>query len=231
MMKKSMLHTMCLMVILTVSPAMFAEAAQVHQIGWQDLIPETQAFDDPFEALTEEQLSALGRIARVRYLLTMDKIDSSSPDLQDAELLEQKLSAAGVDVNGLLAKRDEIRALREARSQAVVDELDGQRIRMPGYVLPLEFEGTQVIEFLLVPFVGACIHVPPPPPNQIIHVKVDQKDGYSVKSMYEPVWVNGVISVKSMVKDLFLVDGTTGIDIGYTMSANRIEPYKEESQQ
>ena len=45
---------------------------------------------------------------------------------------------------------------------------------MPGYLLPLEFSGKLVSEFLLVPWVGACIHTPPPPPNQIVHVKTDK---------------------------------------------------------
>ena len=45
--------------------------------------------------------------------------------------------------------------------------------------------------------------------------------------MYEPVWVSGEISVKSMVKDLYLVDGSTGVNIGYTMQASQIEPYKK----
>jgi hypothetical protein len=93
--------------------------------------------------------------------------------------------------------------------------------------LPLEISDTQVTEFLLVPYIGACIHVPSPPPNQIIHVRTPQRKGYRSESLFEPVWVTGVISAKSMVKDLFLVDGSAGIDIGYTMQANRIEPYDE----
>ena len=47
-----------------------------------------------------------------------------------------------------------------------------------------------------------------------------------MKDLYDPVWVTGVISVQSMVKDLYLVDGSAGIDIGYTMQANQIEPYE-----
>jgi hypothetical protein len=215
------------MLIFTVIPAMFAEAAQVRQIGWQDLIPAIQAFDEPFEELTEEQVKALILIALVRALLDMDKIDSSSPKFQDAKLAEQKLSEAGVDVDGLLAKWGEIRKLREARTQAVVEELDGQRIRMPGYVLPLEFEGTHVIEFLLVPSVGACIHVPPPPPNQIVHVRVDK--GMKDWGMFYPVWVTGEMSVQSSTQSLFLVDGSTDINIGYSMqsSAKDVKPYQQ----
>jgi hypothetical protein len=45
--------------------------------------------------------------------------------------------------------------------------------------------------------------------------------------MYEPVWVSGEIFAKSMVKNLYLVDGSSGVDIGYSMQANQIEPYKE----
>ena len=52
--------------------------------------------------------------------------------------------------------------------------LDGKRVHIGGYVVPLDFEATTVKEFLLVPFVGACIHVPPPPANQIVYVKVEQ---------------------------------------------------------
>jgi hypothetical protein len=110
---------------------------------------------------------------------------------------------------------------------AIVEELNGQRIRIPGYLLPLEMSDTKVKEFLLVPYIGACIHVPPPPPNQIVHVNIVQNEGYRVKTMYEPVWVSGEISVKSMVKDLYLVDGSAGVDIGYSMQATHIEPYKE----
>jgi hypothetical protein len=90
----------------------------------------------------------------------------------------------------------------------------------------LEFSREKITEFLLVPYVGACIHVPPPPPNQIVHVKTAEKKGYVMKDMYDPVWITGVISAQSMVKDLYLVDGSAGIDIGYTMKANHIEPYE-----
>ena len=55
-------------------------------------------------------------------------------------------------------------------ANAVVDDLDGRYVLLPGYVVPLEFSDSRIIEFLLVPWVGACIHKPPPPANQIVHV-------------------------------------------------------------
>jgi hypothetical protein len=155
---------------------------------------------------------------------TLDSLPPRGKDTEDLyreidEAIPQ-LKEAGKDITELMAKREQLRT-------AIVEELSGQRIRIPGYLLPLEMSDTKVKEFLLVPYIGACIHVPPPPPNQIVHVKIVQKEGYSVKTMYEPVWVSGEISVKSMVKDLYLVDGSTGVNIGYTMQANRIEPYKK----
>ena len=57
-------------------------------------------------------------------------------------------------------------------------------------------------------------------------IKLFSEKGYSSKSLYEPVWVTGVITAKSMVKDLYLSDGSAGVNIGYTMQAKRIEPYK-----
>lgn len=225
-MKTTML-TLCMVLMLIGGLMVSADANQLRQILWQDLIPETQAFDDPFEALTQDQLEDLSFVARVRQLLALNKIDTSSTDAQEAKALEQHLSEAGVDIDGLLAKRAEIRELRRARAESVVEELDGQRIRMPGYVLPLEFEGTQVIEFLLVPFVGACIHTPPPPPNQIVHVRVDK--GIKDWGIFHPVWISGEMSVQGSTQSLYLVDGSDDINVGYSMitSARDVEPYQQ----
>jgi hypothetical protein len=131
-----------------------------------------------------------------------------------------QLKEAGIDINELMTKRKILQT-------SIVEELNGQRVSIPGYLLPLEVSATKVTEFLLVPYVGACIHVPPPPPNQIVYVKIGQNKSYKSKSLYEPVWVTGIISAKSMVKDLYLVDGSAGVDIGYSMQATHIEPYKK----
>ena len=108
--------------------------------------------------------------------------------------------------------------LDAARQAPVVSELDGQRVRLPGFVIPLDFEGTDTSEFLLVPFFGACIHVPPPPSNQIVYVKTTL--GYPLDELFDPVWVTGVISTLGHLNDIG--------DAGYTMQATRIEPYSWE---
>jgi hypothetical protein len=100
---------------------------------------------------------------------------------------------------------------------AVVPELDGQRVRIGGYVVALDFDATKIKEFLLVPFVGACIHVPPPPPNQIIYVKAT--DGFEVSGQFDPVYVTGTIKTSRQFTGLAAT--------GYTMDAEKVELRKE----
>ncbi|MBI4724502.1 MAG: DUF3299 domain-containing protein, partial [Rhodomicrobium sp.] len=100
---------------------------------------------------------------------------------------------------------------------AVVKELDGKRVRIGGYVVPLDFDAANVKEFLLVPFVGACIHVPPPPPNQIIYVKAAK--GFGVEGSFDPVWVTGTIKTASQYTGL--------AETGYSIDAEKVESRKE----
>jgi uncharacterized protein len=95
----------------------------------------------------------------------------------------------------------------------VVQSLDGKRVHIGGYIVPLDFEATRVKEFLLVPFVGACIHVPPPPANQIVYVKAEQ--GFDVKGSFDPVWVTGTLNV---------TPAFTGLaEAGYSLTAEKVE--------
>lgn len=86
-------------------------------------------------------------------------------------------------------------------STKVMPEMDGQAIRIPGFVVPLEFDDEQVItEFFLVPYFGACIHTPPPPPNQIIYVNAPQ--GLTLEYLSDPFWISGTISTKLVENDM-----------------------------
>ena len=107
-------------------------------------------------------------------------------------------------------------AYREAvRSAPVVGELDGRQVRLPGFVVPLDFQEMETSEFLLVPYFGACIHVPPPPSNQIVYVRTVA--GYPLEELFDPVWVTGVIRTQAHLNEIG--------DAGYTMQATIIEPY------
>jgi len=89
----------------------------------------------------------------------------------------------------------------------VVATLDGQRVRLPGFVVALEGDERSVREFLLVPYFGACIHVPPPPSNQVVHV-TPAKPIAEKLAMY-PVWVIGRLRASGKATDM----GTAGYRI------------------
>ncbi|MCA0240514.1 MAG: DUF3299 domain-containing protein [Proteobacteria bacterium] len=97
--------------------------------------------------------------------------------------------------------------------------LDGQNVRIPGYVVPLEEGKDGVAEFLLVPYFGACIHSPPPPANQIIHV-LPRSVAKGVRSM-DAVWVSGTLRREK-------VDSLMGT-AGYRLQALKVEPYVQPS--
>ena len=97
-------------------------------------------------------------------------------------------------------------------------------MRIPGYLLPLEFDGAGVSEFLLVPYVGACIHAPPPPPNQIVHVRLE--GSYATSELYTPVWVAGLLRAERSSRALSLVDGQAQIAVGYAMPDAEVTPYE-----
>ena len=101
------------------------------------------------------------------------------------------------------------------KAAPVVESLDGTKLKLPGFVVPLEADGEKVSEFLLVPYYGACIHVPPPPANQTIYVKVPEDEARKME-VFETVWVSGTLSAKPFDSDLATA--------GYQIEAANVEP-------
>ena len=97
----------------------------------------------------------------------------------------------------------------------MVESLDGKKIKIPGYVVQLEGDAEKVTEFLLVPYFGACIHVPPPPPNQIVLVRFPT--GVKYEHTFDAVWVEGTIRVQR-------AEGQVAV-VGYQMEAVTVTPY------
>jgi len=201
-----------------------ADAEEPRTLGWEDLSVKVSAADNPFATLSTEQLIALSDVAGLRarkargVTLTPEEVAIEQKALT-------KLKQDSVDVDGLLAKRDTIAEKKRAAASTVNPALDGKVIRIPGYVLPLEFSGTKVTEFLLVPWVGACIHTPPPEPNQIVYVKPDK--AFDIRRMFDAVWVTGRIAATGSKRSVEIVDGSADIDVGYSLRASLVEPYQE----
>jgi uncharacterized protein len=201
-------------------PCVLAESARV--LAWEELVVRLPVAENPFARLSMEQLEALIDIAGVR-----DRKARGMPvSPQDATIEREastKLEKSGISVDALLAERDKLGNKQRALAEAVNPALDGKLVRMPGYLLPLEYTGKQVTEFLLVPWVGACIHTPPPAPNQIVHVKLDKP--FAFKGMYDAVWVTGRLATSTARKSVYITDGSADIDVGYSMRASQVEAY------
>jgi uncharacterized protein len=186
-----------------------AWATDYKTIEWTDLLPDED----------------------LELLLNMPAIDHG--DLSDEEFAQDQ------PVDGLRAAEDYLATqVENAIAQAmgprstgertwedalvstnVRAEFDGAKIRLPGFVVPLEFDDDMNIsEFFLVPFFGACIHVPPPPPNQIIFVSYPQ--GLQLDALYTPFWVTGNMKVEIVENDMALS--------AYSMTAHSIIEYQED---
>lgn len=97
----------------------------------------------------------------------------------------------------------------------VVDKYNGQVVKIPGFVVPLEGTADKTTEFLLVPYFGACIHVPPPPSNQIVHVTF--AEGVSIDDLYDAVWVTGKLSTDGWKGDI--------ASVGYQLTGMSVAPF------
>ena len=98
-----------------------------------------------------------------------------------------------------------------------VKELNGKKIRIPGYTVPFEYGAdAQIKEFLLVPYFGACIHSPPPPPNQTVFVMADKP--IKMKDLAQAVWIEGTIYTQTQSSDL--------ADAAYTIKLDSVEAYE-----
>jgi hypothetical protein len=111
-----------------------------------------------------------------------------------------------------------LKTLNSSQTSSPARALNNKKIAIPGFMVPLEDDADQVTEFILVPFAGACIHVPPPPPNQMIYVKLTRNQKVKM-SFTDPVLVTGNLHVTT-------VQSPYG-DISFNMDADLVQPYEQ----
>ena len=167
------------------------QAADYRTIEWIELMPadDLEAFLNPPESLNNIE------------------------DGSEADQIEGQLdNRSGIDV-------DDERYTQALVSTRVIASFDGLAVRVPGFIVPLEHDAQQrVTRFFLVPYYGACIHVPPPPPNQIIYAEYPR--GFELESLYEPLWMSGTLRTTLTENDM--------ATSAYAMQVDRLDPYEEE---
>ena len=147
-------------------------------------------------------------LARSEEVVTLDWRDLV-PEGSGPSLLWETLQGIGIVEHGEFSS-----PFTQEQASAVTTEFNGKQVRIPGYVVPLDYE-LAVREFILVPYIGACIHVPPPPANQLVWVTTEVP--YEVPAVFAPVWVQGLFSTLATETEL--------AEIGYAMEAVSIEDY------
>lgn len=147
--------------------------------------------------------------------LTSPALAAKVTELSWEDLLPEGDSTLPAELQNLKPHDEGAAAASQAVSTGVRTDWNGEIVKLPGFMIPIDFSGGGVTAFILVPYVGACIHVPPPPPNQLVLVTTDRP--YENDSMFEPVVVTGMFGTAHTSTQL--------AEIGYALSADRIEPY------
>jgi uncharacterized protein len=111
-----------------------------------------------------------------------------------------------------------LKTLNSSQPNSAAQALNNKQVAIPGFMVPLEDDADQVTEFILVPFAGACIHVPPPPPNQMIYVKLARHQKAKM-SFSDPILVTGTLHVTT-------VQSPYG-DISFNMDGDSVKPYEQ----
>ena len=168
-----------------------------------------QAYALEYKALDWDQLIPVEELEMMKNLSSLltnphQPLDPSANIRDDIETARSQLNDP--DVQGLM------------NSINVRSELNNKSVRIPGFIVPVETNAENAItEFFLVPYFGACIHVPPPPPNQIIFVRYDK--GLDVKEIWMPFEIRGTLYTEYLENDVAVS--------AYTFIADHVEEYKE----
>ena len=172
-------------------------SARLAALGLALLLPATAAADAPRLFPTVVPMPAPGAVAAV----SAPPVLVASPSA-DAVELDWKI-LGGLDyVNG--------------KVPANLQALNGKLVKIPGFIVPLEDYEEEGAEFLLVPYFGACVHTPPPPPNQMVYVRM--QGGKKLKfGWWDPVWMEGTLQIESY-------DSPYGA-VGYQLVGTKTSPY------
>ncbi|MEM7462820.1 MAG: DUF3299 domain-containing protein [Pseudomonadota bacterium] len=220
MMRKIFLG-MFTLIFLVVSPR---DSLAIEQITWRDLTMPLGKIEDPYEGLEYDQRIDLDVLLTIERMREAD--GSLSDDFENSyDEIYSALQSAGHDPDDLIKKYNAYQARIAEVNSSIREDRHETEVRIPGYILPLEYQGDRITEFLLVPYVGACIHTPPPPANQIIHVKPNSS--FAAMGLFTPVWVSGKLIVERSQQSVGLSDGIGNFAVGYKLEADKVVEYTE----
>jgi uncharacterized protein len=199
-------------------------ASEIKVTYWDELVPSMELMEDPFQKLDRNQMFDMATIARFQEAQAEDGFVASDKARQEIVEVTERLKKQDIDVEALFVARAQIMKQREALGSKPNTEVVGSKHRIPGYITPIEMDGTKVTKFFLVPSAGACIHTPPPPANQL--VLIDFPEGIELVSLMTPVWVEGQLTGHQSKENVNYSDGAANVQSVYAMKAEGIEQYQ-----
>ena len=197
-----------------------AIAAESRSLSWGELRGKLD-FDDPFTALSEEQLYQLSIYAQVEALKASAPEQVSTKLLESANEAQKFLIHQNIDIDYLLANRERVTNLRREAAGKTNPELDNADIEISGFMHPLDRLKNEVDEFLLLNTPETLIHHSPPATNQIVYVKL--KKPVEVSSRFKAIRVRGTLSIKQNIHRVLLNSGPGDIYSSYTLEADEVE--------
>lgn len=208
--------------------AAFSEGAT--RLKWEMLIPPTEPLASFPDELPIEQQQALRNVLYWKGHPSGELSEEFALQRDEAKKRvdadRQKLAEQGVDLDKLYEQYVSWATEIERRGTLTEKKFDGERVSIAGYLLPLDFDPAGTTEFLLVPYFGACIHEPPPPPNQVIYLR--SSAAFAPKALFESVMVTGTMRLQSENKNLSFMDGSDDVASSYLLEGESIEPYEGE---
>jgi len=184
----------------------------------QNASSATKIVEDKREAtvLLWEDLMPVGEDARLAELYS-DFYEEMESKMRQQMTLADAAREDDATITDIISEGSAQDTMEQIGTYNVVGSLNNEKIRIPGYIVPLDFNAeSEHEEFLLVPYFGACLHTPPPPPNQIIYVK--SNPAAKIPNIYDPVWLEGTIKTGKFTSDL----GNSA----YELSLSKLEPYE-----
>ncbi len=176
--------------IVIIQPAI-ADEKLYQQIEWPDLIPDAD-------------------------LHTLNNPPDNLNQIADGDFADQISSALSAAKNQKTPQTAYEKALVSTNIRA---EFDQRLVRIPGFIVPLQFgEQRRVTEFFLVPFFGACMHMPAPPPNQVLYAK--SLKGVELETLMDAFWIDGKLSTTAVTNDMATA--------AYSLRVDSISPYYDD---
>lgn len=210
----------CLAAALCIAAPVAAKGEEPRELSWQQLAPDTGEIDNPFLKLSVEQTWTFRNYLQQ---LQVPEMEHTVEQQEELRALRAELEADGLKPDEMVVLYEELVDKYEQAATATRPEILGKPVKLPGYLLPLSVQDGEVTEFLLVPTVGACIHEPPPPPNQMVYVRFEQ--GFKNAGLFDPVWIRGELKADERTEELYLMDGASDVAVSYAMDAEAVWLY------